>query len=822
MNTSKSSNSNIQIPIFLFALLVPFAGFYVLYSTAFGSVLVEDYLMYSVLCFIILGYSLYTTYYYYRLYVESAKAPLLFASLSTFAFTIVFFAHSFITPIHDNTTTSGMMFDITEHYSLFFSALFFIGAVLPFQEKKGSLYRNWKLILSGVATAIALGLVGALSSVTAINVLYGALNIVLGLTGVIYIVLALLFVYRFSRTHDLLLLYYILGFTIMASSAYIPFFYTAEWSLLWWYSLLALAVGYTAIFVGFINYKNDDLSFSLFFGGISFYKKIGTKLVLTIFSIGLLPLLLFGVVMYIGLMSLFDSVTFASLLSSTVLSPSAESLRLLIFRFVLLVSLLFVLAAFFSFYFASKLVLPLKKLSTAAIKLAQGETGVLVEVKTGDEIEQLAGAFNTMSGELQQFHSGLKEKIQDQTAEISEKLSTLEQSKQAMLNLLEDSKFLEERLAEEKENVEKKVVERTQELKEERAKLLASIESLSFGFIIADTNDNIVVKNEALSEILELVEEPTTVHGLAGAFRGVSSGLETITNSCRECIDLKKVVEIKEVSHGKKYLRVFCTPILTKEGSQEETLGYVMLVEDITEAKVMERSRDEFFAVASHELRTPLTAIRGNADMILDMYADKIIDKDMKEMLQDIDISSVRLISVVNDFLEVSRLEQGRVEIKKEPLNVSEVVEKVVRDLKAMVEQKGLSLIYTAPASPLPMVSSDKSKVEQILINLVGNAVKFTKGGSITITTSVADGFVSIRVTDTGLGISEHNQTLLFRKFQQAGEQMLARDVTQSTGLGLYISKLIIENMGGTIGLERSELDKGSTFFFTLPIADKI
>lgn len=401
--------------------------------------------------------------------------------------------------------------------------------------------------------------------------------------------------------------------------------------------------------------------------------------------------------------------------------------------------------------------------------------------------------------------------------ELANKTEELRGVRIAMLNLLED-------LDAEKKRVEIDVQEKTKELREEKARLLASINSLSFGFIIADTNDTLIVKNAAISNILELTQEPTSVRDIVDSLRGVSAGLDVLVHSCRECIDLKKVVELKEISHGKKYLRVFCTPIIVKDELSQDTpekvIGYAMLVEDVTEARVMERSRDEFFAIASHELRTPLTAIRGNADMILDMYADKIVDKDMKEMLQDIDTSSVRLINIVNDFLEASRLEQGKIEIKKENFNVSDVIEKVVRDLKIMDAQKGLSLVYTAPPSPLPTVFTDKQRTEQILVNLLGNAAKFTKEGSITITASVAGNFVGIRIIDTGTGISEHNQALLFRKFQQAGEQMLARDVTQSTGLGLYISKLIISSMGGTIGLEKSELGKGSTFVFTLPISE--
>ena len=368
----------------------------------------------------------------------------------------------------------------------------------------------------------------------------------------------------------------------------------------------------------------------------------------------------------------------------------------------------------------------------------------------------------------------------------------------------------------EKKNAEGLVVERTKELSEEKARLLASINALSFGFVLVGADDTILLKNPALEKILELKTETHSMHDIAEVFKSADSKVDLdIAASCKRCMELKEPVEFKEVSYGKKFLRIICVPVNT-EGM---AIGYIFLVEDITEAKVMERSRDEFFAVASHELRTPLTAIRGNADMILEMYADKVVDKDMKEMLTDINASSVRLINVVNDFLEVSRLEQGRVEVKKEPFNITEVVEKVERNLKEMIAKKGLALIYTPPPSPLPMALADKDRVEQVLINFIGNSSKFTKEGSITISLSQEGGKIKVRVIDTGVGISEHNQSLLFRKFQQAGEQMLARDVSQSTGLGLYISKLIMSNMGGDIGLEKSELGKGSTFYFTVPIA---
>jgi len=185
--------------------------------------------------------------------------------------------------------------------------------------------------------------------------------------------------------------------------------------------------------------------------------------------------------------------------------------------------------------------------------------------------------------------------------------------------------------------------------------------------------------------------------------------------SCRECIVTNKVVELKEVVFGKKYLRIFCAPV--SNGS--DPIGYVFLAEDITEAKVMERSRDEFFAVASHELRTPLTAIRGNTEMIFDLYADKIVDKDMKEMLSDINLSSVRLIDMVNDFLEVSRLEQGRFEMKPVAFDLTEVVAKVMRDLQGVAAGNSVTLSFTPPSASLPKAFADRNRAEQIIVNLV-------------------------------------------------------------------------------------------------------
>ena len=135
-----------------------------------------------------------------------------------------------------------------------------------------------------------------------------------------------------------------------------------------------------------------------------------------------------------------------------------------------------------------------------------------------------------------------------------------------------------------------------------------------------------------------------------------------------------------------------------------------------------------------------------------------------------------------------------------------------------MAESKNIKLVYD-DKNFLPNIVADKSVVEQIVINLIGNAMKFTTEGSITITGQVEQDFVKVFVSDTGIGISEKDQPLLFKKFQQTDENFISRGIMQGSGLGLYISQLLISNMGGVVKLEKSEVGKGSVFSFTIPIA---
>ena len=381
-----------------------------------------------------------------------------------------------------------------------------------------------------------------------------------------------------------------------------------------------------------------------------------------------------------------------------------------------------------------------------------------------------------------------------------------------------------------KKSLEAKVKLRTDQLMSSTSRAYSFLDSLNMGFIMCDVSSEVVIANQAVKHILsqkmsgnnesQTAEDPLsqwTIDSIDTLMQPTVHLKELVLKS----LETGQVLESKETNYGKRVLHVFIAPMINEQsGGEKQKIGVVILVEDITEQKVLERSKDEFLSIASHELRTPLTAIRGNASLIKKYYGDQLPNSDTVEMIDDIHESAIRLIDIVNDFLDASSLEQGKMQMSPEPFLPSEVIESVVHELSTWAESKGVTLQIDPGVTSMPQVTADKHRIKQVLYNLIGNAVKFTDNGTVTIAATSDDNKVYTRVIDTGKGMSPENQRLLFRKFQQAGSNLLSRDNTNGTGLGLYISKLIIEQSQGMIKLESSEAGKGSTFMFSLPKTD--
>lgn len=360
---------------------------------------------------------------------------------------------------------------------------------------------------------------------------------------------------------------------------------------------------------------------------------------------------------------------------------------------------------------------------------------------------------------------------------------------------------------------------RTDQLIASTSNAYSFLDSLHMGFILCDVNGEVVVINQPMRDILASADSNTQTWTI-DAVDALMQPDTPLKEFVGQTLKTSQTVERKEVSVGAHVLHLFITPMINTVGQgQTEQIGAVILAEDITEQKIIERSKDEFFSIASHELRTPLTAIRGNTSMIKKYYAKQVEGTDLMQMVDDIHDSSVRLIAIVNDFLDASALEQGKMRMTIEGFHINEIVADVGRELHAVLESKQIGLILDKSLATLPPVNADKMRTKQVVYNLIGNAAKFTENGTITLSGKTENGEVTIFVTDTGSGMSPENQQLLFRKFQQAGDNLLTRDATKGTGLGLYISKLIVEYSGGSMWLERSEVGQGSTFAFKLPKA---
>ena len=266
------------------------------------------------------------------------------------------------------------------------------------------------------------------------------------------------------------------------------------------------------------------------------------------------------------------------------------------------------------------------------------------------------------------------------------------------------------------------------------------------------------------------------------------------------------------------YLSLSVSPIRDVE---EKIVGFLRVAKDVTEKKRYERRlkeldkmKSDFVSNVSHELRTPLTSIKGSVDNMLDGLTGTLNEKQVRYLTR-IKSNTDRLSRLINDLLDLSRIESGRVEIRSTSLSLTALAEEVAEQLKSLAAEK-LIRIEVQPPDPRMTVWADRDKITQVLMNLIGNAVKFTpQNGKVTVALEKnGDDYVQISVADTGPGILSEEKNKIFSKFYQFAD--IDKEKPKGSGLGLAISKALVEMHGGKIWVE-SEAGKGSKFYFTLP-----
>ncbi|OQY22145.1 MAG: hypothetical protein B6I35_06790 [Anaerolineaceae bacterium 4572_32.2] len=350
----------------------------------------------------------------------------------------------------------------------------------------------------------------------------------------------------------------------------------------------------------------------------------------------------------------------------------------------------------------------------------------------------------------------------------------------------------------------------------EAVKSQSILEGVADGVMVADAKGHVTLVNAATERILELPREKVMgriTNEMLGLYGSQGQDWMETISGWAEHPETYTVGEYlaAQLDTGDRVVSVHLAPVLTSD----EFLGTVSVFRDVTANVEAEKAKTEFVSTVSHELRTPMTSIKGYADLLL-MGAVGALTNKQQDFLSIIKDNADRLTALVNELLDISRIESGRVEISPNVMNVEDITSRVLTAMKNRVKEKELVLRQDIPPD-LPIVSADADRVIQILTNLVANACQYTpSGGEIVVSARAHDGKVHIAVQDTGIGIAPKDLDKIFDRFFRADDSLVQE--VSGTGLGLAIVKSLVEMHGEQIWVE-SELEKGSTFTFTLAIA---
>ena len=453
---------------------------------------------------------------------------------------------------------------------------------------------------------------------------------------------------------------------------------------------------------------------------------------------------------------------------------SALATRNFIFIVLGIITLILIVLIFFS---ARLVTAPIKELTKGALEISKGNLDYKIRIKTKDEIQELAQGFNEMARRLKVYYATLEQKVKDRTNELALAKNKIEQEKnriEAILISIADGVF---------------VVDAQGRL----ALLNPAVERIA-GFEEKDC------LGQPYNQVLKFLTEKEKKENIAFMQHALQTGeLSKMTNHT--------VLMTKD---GKE-IPVACSAAAIKD-EKGIVVGAVGVFRDVTKEREVEKIKSEFVSLASHQLRTPVTIIKWGAETLLKSIGHKLGKKD-REQVDRIYRGSNRMIELVNDLLNVSRLEGGRLIFKKEEIQFEELIDKVVEEYKPYLEKKNAKVSVTKPEKLMPKVSIDLEKIRQVVIILLDNAIKYSPEGSeIKIKLAQREKELFYSNTDQGVGIPKEQQEKIFSRFFRAD------NVSQKpgTGLGLYLAKGLVEAHGGKIWFE-SEENKGTTFCFTLP-----
>ena len=347
-------------------------------------------------------------------------------------------------------------------------------------------------------------------------------------------------------------------------------------------------------------------------------------------------------------------------------------------------------------------------------------------------------------------------------------------------------------------------------LTEEEKKMTAIVNSIAEGLILVNSDNRVLHINPAAERLLGLSEDSIN-KDITELIQ--NDELIQIEQTPSKNEEANFVSEITLIHHDEKLvLRTIASPFLDENG---QTLGTVYLFDDITREKEIDQMKSDFISLVSHELRTPLTSIIGFVSFILDGKAGAINDR-QRNSLARVQRQSKRLAALINDLLDISRIESGRIQMEQEPISLLEIVTQRIEEIRPQADEKSIRLDLTAPES-VPTIFGDEARMGQVFTNLIGNAIKFTpNNGEVSIKVRVDGSLLHVEVIDTGPGIPAEERQKVFDKFYQLSD--ISTRQQGGSGLGLSITKSIVEAHGGKLWIDDGNQGKGSNFQFVLPL----
>lgn len=453
----------------------------------------------------------------------------------------------------------------------------------------------------------------------------------------------------------------------------------------------------------------------------------------------------------------------------------------------------------------------LKGLQTLSQEIEMVKKGNLkhrIKITSGDETRIIAEAINKMMSEMEHIYQNLEKIVETRTIDLekSEEEKTVSLIRQKAISLDAERKAEElEKTRQALMNILEDVDEERRKAEEEKIKTIAIIQSFVDGIIVLDKERKVAFANSQFENFFQVKREEIigkTVFELK-SFPILHPLIDLIGAEIKE-------ISRKEISVAERLvLEVSTVPILL----DNEKTGNLIILHDVTREKEIERIKTEFVSISAHQLRTPLSAIKWSLKMILDGDLGPVTEE-QREILQKTSFANERLINLVNDLLNVARIEEGRYLFKLNSKDFISLVSSIVENYQEEMKHKEIDLQFEKPDRKIVLML-DEEKISLALQNLIENAIKYTPPkGKITIAISETEKEVIFSVSDTGIGIPKEQQYRVFSKFFRGSNVM--RLETEGSGLGLFITKNIIEAHNGRIWFI-SEEGKGTTFYFTLP-----